>query len=68
MPTRWSTWQPVIPPLAPGAWHTNDRLRTRATRNLVDAAIAAGVEVFVQESVSSTTPTVARGGWMSPPR
>jgi nucleoside-diphosphate-sugar epimerase len=46
----------AIPPLArmrrPGAWHTNDRLRTEATRNLVDAAITAGVEVFVQESIS----------------
>jgi nucleoside-diphosphate-sugar epimerase len=46
----------AIPPLArmrrPGAWHTNDRLRTHATRNLVDAAIAAGAEVFVQESIS----------------
>jgi hypothetical protein len=36
----------------PNAWRTNDRLRTHATRNLVDAAIAADAEVFVQESVS----------------
>jgi hypothetical protein len=46
----------AIPPLArmrrPGAWHTNDRLRTHATRNLVDAAIAASAEVLVHESVS----------------
>jgi nucleoside-diphosphate-sugar epimerase len=46
----------AIPPLArmrrPGAWRTNDRLRTHATRNLVDAAIATGAEVFVQESIS----------------
>jgi 2-alkyl-3-oxoalkanoate reductase len=36
----------------PGAWQTNDRLATQATRNLVDAAITGGVEVFVQESIS----------------
>jgi nucleoside-diphosphate-sugar epimerase len=46
----------AIPPLArmrrPGTWRTNDRLRTHATRSLVDAAIAPGAEVFVQESVS----------------
>jgi nucleoside-diphosphate-sugar epimerase len=34
------------------AWRTNDRLRSEATANLVDAAIAAGVSVFVQESVT----------------
>ncbi len=34
------------------AWRTNDRLRSEATANLVDAAIAAGVVVFVQESVT----------------
>lgn len=34
------------------AWRTNDRLRSEATGNLVDAAIAAGVSAFVQESVS----------------
>ena len=34
------------------AWATNDRLRTEATRVLVDAAIAGGVQVFVQESIT----------------
>lgn len=34
------------------AWRTNDRLRSEATANLVDAAIAAGVSAFVQESVT----------------
>lgn len=34
------------------AWEVNDRLRTDATRNLVDAALARDVDVFVQESVS----------------
>ena len=45
----------AIPPLArmrrPGAWRTNDRLRTHPTGNLVDAASAAGVEVVAQESI-----------------
>jgi nucleoside-diphosphate-sugar epimerase len=60
----------AIPPLArmrrPGAWQTNDRLRTHATRNLVDAAIAADAEVFVRAagwgprhpSVAAGRPTV----------
>lgn len=61
----------AIPPLArmrrPGAWQTNDRLRTHATRNLVDAAIAAdAAEVFVRAagweprypSVAAGRPTV----------
>lgn len=34
------------------AWEVNDRLRTEATRNLVDAALIHDVGVFVQESVS----------------
>src|SRR5215218_367363 len=46
----------AIPPLARwrrrSVWRTNDRLRTQATRLLVDAAVAAGVEVLVQESAS----------------
>ena len=33
-------------------WETNDRLRAEATRDLVDAAIAAGVERFVQQSIT----------------
>ena len=60
----------AIPPPArmrrPGAWQTNDRLRTHATRNLVDAAIAADAEVFVRAagweprypSVAAGRPTV----------
>jgi nucleoside-diphosphate-sugar epimerase len=35
-----------------GAWRENDRLRADATRILVDAAIAAGVEVYVQPTVT----------------
>lgn len=34
------------------SWTANDRLRTEATANLVDAALKHGVEVFVQESIS----------------
>ena len=36
----------------PGAWRTNDRLRTEAAEALVDAAIAAGATRFVQESLA----------------
>jgi nucleoside-diphosphate-sugar epimerase len=45
-----------IPPLTRmrwrGAWKENDRLRREATRNLVDAAIAAKAQVYVQESIT----------------
>lgn len=44
-----------IPPLRkmamPHAWDENDRIRTEASRNLADAAVAAGARVFVQESI-----------------
>lgn len=36
----------------PGAWRTNDRLRTEGVRRVVDAAREAGVRRIVQESVS----------------
>jgi len=39
------------------AWHENDRLRADASRILVDAAIAAGVEVYVQPTVTFVYPT-----------
>ena len=39
------------------AWHENDRLRTDASRILVDAAIAADVEVYVQPTVTFVYPT-----------
>jgi len=45
-----------IPPITrmrwKGAWRENDRLRTLASRHLVDAAIAAGAQVFVYESIT----------------
>jgi nucleoside-diphosphate-sugar epimerase len=36
---------------APGAWDLNTRLRTLGTRRLVEAAQAAGVERYVQQSI-----------------
>lgn len=33
------------------AWRTNDRLRTEASRNLVDAALATGAGRYVQEAL-----------------
>jgi nucleoside-diphosphate-sugar epimerase len=36
----------------PGAWKQNDRIRTEGSRNLVDAALAAGAAHYVQESIS----------------
>jgi nucleoside-diphosphate-sugar epimerase len=45
-----------IPPLTQAAreraWAENGRIRTEGSRNLVDAAIAAGAEVYVQESLA----------------
>ena len=35
-----------------GAWKENDRLRTEGSAILVDAALAAGVGVYLQESIS----------------
>lgn len=58
----------AIPPMndmaKPAAWQTNDRLRSEATRLLVDAAIRHDVQVFIQESISFT---YAEGGdeWLT---
>jgi nucleoside-diphosphate-sugar epimerase len=45
-----------IPPITrmrwKGAWRENDRLRTLASKHLVDAAVAAGAQVFVYESIT----------------
>lgn len=47
-----------IPPLSraalPSAWKENDRIRTEASRHLVDAALAGDAERFVQESIVFT--------------
>ena len=40
----------------PDAWRENDRLRAEASRILVDAAIAAGVAVYVQPTVTFVYP------------
>jgi nucleoside-diphosphate-sugar epimerase len=45
----------VPPPgraVIPGAWGEHARLRTEGARNLVDAAIATGASVYVQESLA----------------
>jgi len=45
-----------IPPLTKAArasaWAENDRIRTEGSRNLVDAALAAGASRYVQESIA----------------
>ena len=45
-----------IPPLARAAdtrsWSENSRIRSEGSRNLVDAALAAGATVYVQESIA----------------
>jgi nucleoside-diphosphate-sugar epimerase len=45
-----------IPPISrirwKGAWRENDRLRTEGSRLLVDAALAAGAAVYIQESIT----------------
>ena len=40
----------------PDAWRENDRLRADASRILVDAAVAAGVAVYVQPTVTFVYP------------
>lgn len=45
-----------IPPLRKAAlmsaWEENDRIRSEASHNLAQVAVAAGAEVFVQESIA----------------
>jgi 2-alkyl-3-oxoalkanoate reductase len=45
--------------LMPGTWRENDRLRSVASKNLVDAALAGGVERYIQEAFA---PVYADGG------
>ena len=56
-----------IPQLArrgePGAWDENDRLRAEASRLLVDAALDAGSELYVQASVTFVERPGARPQW-----
>lgn len=41
---------------APGAWEANTRLRTDGTRRLLDAALAAKVECYIQQSIVMAYP------------
>jgi nucleoside-diphosphate-sugar epimerase len=41
---------------APGAWAANTRLRTDGTRRLLDAALAAKVECYIQQSIVMAYP------------
>lgn len=50
----------------PDAWHENDRLRSDASRILVDAAIAAGTSVYVQPTVTFVYPSDARASEDTP--
>ena len=42
--------------MLPGAWRENDRVRRTGSSNLVDAALAEGVDRFVQESFAPVYP------------
>jgi dTDP-4-dehydrorhamnose reductase len=44
----------------PDAWRENDRFRADASRILVDAAIAAGVAIYVQPTVTFVYPPAGR--------
>lgn len=41
---------------APGAWETNNQLRTEGTRRLLDASLQAGVKRYIQESICMVYP------------
>ena len=49
-----------IPPLSkaalPGAWSENDRIRSEASKNLVDGALATGASRYIQESIAFMYP------------
>lgn len=47
----------------PRAWTESDRIRTEGSRNLVDGALAAGAERFVQEAVAFIYPD-CRDRWI----
>jgi nucleoside-diphosphate-sugar epimerase len=42
---------PTMKMAMPGAWDENNRIRTEVSRNLVDSALAAGAERYIQEAV-----------------
>jgi nucleoside-diphosphate-sugar epimerase len=39
-----------------GAWRENDRIRSEGAANIADAALAAGVQILIQESFALTYP------------
>ena len=41
---------------APGAWDANTRLRVEGTQRLVEASVAAGVQIYVQQSIVMAYP------------
>lgn len=41
---------------APGAWNANNRLRTDGTRSLLQAALQAGAQQYIQQSISMAYP------------
>jgi nucleoside-diphosphate-sugar epimerase len=41
---------------APGAWDDNTRLRTEGTRLTLEASLSAGVDVYLQQSITLTYP------------
>jgi nucleoside-diphosphate-sugar epimerase len=41
---------------APGAWDTNNRLRTEGTQRLLQAALEAGIQRYIQQSISLAYP------------
>jgi 2-alkyl-3-oxoalkanoate reductase len=43
-------------PAAPGVWDTNTQLRTEGTHRLLDAALAAGVPRYIQQSITMAYP------------
>lgn len=49
--------------MLPGAWTENDHIRRDGSANLVDAALASGVQRFVQESFAPVYPGRA-GAWI----
>jgi nucleoside-diphosphate-sugar epimerase len=41
---------------APGAWDANTRLRTEGTRLMLEASLSAGVDVYLQQSITLAYP------------
>ena len=48
----------------PGAWKENERIRTDASRNLVDAALATGATRYVQEALAFIYEDRGDGQWV----